>query len=437
MYRLLIVDDEPVIVNGLVQLFQGNSEFELDIVKAYSANEALEIAKTSKLDIMVSDIRMPKKSGLQLVDEMVYYWPSCRIIFLTGYSEFEYVYEAIQKNVENYILKTEGMEPIFRAVKTAIQKLDAEKKARVLVEKAQLQLQFTESLLKKELLEGLLRGETIASLRANPQYADIELGVSPEHPAMLLVGQLDSREELASSQKWKMLQVVQQLVCHQLPASIHIEQMVYDASALVWLLQPDNELASRLKLLTDEVDMRSFATYVKGVLESVQNECEERTGISVLFATSSNLRNWAFIHEQVEQASVLIRRSFSLGKAMIILDMDKPAEMISSREMVIDQIHLYIQKHLSGNLSLTAIADEVHFNPSYLSRYYKQVTGRNLLDYIQSSKLSAAIVMMSDPQLKLNEIAVKLGFDSHSYFTTFFKRMTGSSPQDYRNALRK
>lgn len=58
MYRLLIVDDEPVIVNGLVQLFQDNSEFELDIRKAYSSSEALEIAKKTKLDILVSDIRI-------------------------------------------------------------------------------------------------------------------------------------------------------------------------------------------------------------------------------------------------------------------------------------------------------------------------------------------------------------------------------------------
>lgn len=45
MYRLLIVDDEPVITNGLVQLFEENPEFELDVLKAYSAKEALAIAK--------------------------------------------------------------------------------------------------------------------------------------------------------------------------------------------------------------------------------------------------------------------------------------------------------------------------------------------------------------------------------------------------------
>lgn len=84
-------------------------------------------------------------------------------------------------------------------------------------------------------------------------------------------------------------------------------------------------------------------------------------------------------------------------------------------------------------MSLTVISEKVHINPSYLSRYYKQITGRNLIEYIQSTKLAAAIAILANPQLKLNEIAAKLGFDSPSYFTTFFKKMTGTSPQEFRS----
>jgi two-component system response regulator YesN len=101
---------------------------------------------------------------------------------------------------------------------------------------------------------------------------------------------------------------------------------------------------------------------------------------------------------------------------------------------VIDQIHRYILEHLSGDLSLTAIAEEVHFNPSYLSRYYKQMTGHNLLEYIQTKRLEGALHLMRETNLKLNEIAARVGFDSHSYFTTFFKKKMGVSPQEYRNA---
>lgn len=49
MYRLLIVDDEPIIADGMVQLFEDNEQYELDVCKAYSALEALEIVKKKKI----------------------------------------------------------------------------------------------------------------------------------------------------------------------------------------------------------------------------------------------------------------------------------------------------------------------------------------------------------------------------------------------------
>ncbi|KHF32951.1 putative response regulatory protein [Paenibacillus sp. P1XP2] len=177
MYRLLIVDDEPVIVNGLIQLFQENTEFELDVCKAYSAVEALNIAKKMKLDILVSDIRMPQKSGLQLVDDIAYYWPHCRIIFLTGYSEFDYVQEALRKRADNYILKTEGIEPIFGAVKAACQKLDEENRRRIREEKAKMHFQIAAPVLKNELVGRLLKGESAAALLSDPRYEELDFRI--------------------------------------------------------------------------------------------------------------------------------------------------------------------------------------------------------------------------------------------------------------------
>jgi Response regulator containing CheY-like receiver domain and AraC-type DNA-binding domain len=116
MYRLLIVDDEPVILEGLVQLFEQLDEPKLDVCQAYSPGEAIELAKRTKIDIVLSDIRMPGKTGLQMIDDIVFYWPDCRIIFLTGYSEFDYIYTAFQKNVESFILKTEEDSVVSMAV---------------------------------------------------------------------------------------------------------------------------------------------------------------------------------------------------------------------------------------------------------------------------------------------------------------------------------
>ncbi|WP_438347500.1 response regulator transcription factor [Paenibacillus sp. FA6] len=445
MYRLLIVDDEPVIANGLVQLFKENSEFELDICKAYSSSEALEIAKKTKLDIMISDIRMPQKNGLQLMDEIVYYWPLCRVIFLTGYSEFDYVYEAIRKNVDNYILKTEGMEPIFEAVKKAIDKLEEENRRRLQQERAQIHFQIANSFLKRELMGSLLGGESIATLLSDTRYAEVNFDIALDRPAFFLVGVVDRTEAYKSN----IPSSVQRIFADHLPASIVSEEVIYDDCVLVWLLQPDEGLLNRLRgdHPDTELNWRGIVVYMKGILELVQNECEEMVDACVSFGISGNLLDdWDSMQTQVEAGRVRIQKIASLGQNMVIVDLDRLSkheetmntvggmEQDEFKTLVIEQIHRFVYENLSGDISLTAIAEEVHFNPSYLSRYYKQMAGQNLLEYIQTTKLHVAIELMETTTLKLNEIAIRVGFDSPSYFTTFFKRNMGLSPQEYRNS---
>lgn len=142
---------------------------------------------------------------------------------------------------------------------------------------------------------------------------------------------------------------------------------------------------------------------------------------------------------------MILKRAL-LGQHMLILDLEKLSQLEDTmhkaggieqddfKTLIIEQIHQFVQENLSGDLSLTSIVAEVHLNPSYLSRYYKQTTGQNLLEYIQSTKLHVALQLMKNTTLKLNEIAIRVGFESPSYFTTFFKRKMGLSPQEYRNS---
>ena len=64
MYRVLIVDDEPWIADGLFDEFQSISTFELDVYKAYSGRLALELLAKTRMDVVVTDIRMPGFDGM-------------------------------------------------------------------------------------------------------------------------------------------------------------------------------------------------------------------------------------------------------------------------------------------------------------------------------------------------------------------------------------
>ncbi|UJF31407.1 response regulator [Paenibacillus hexagrammi] len=102
MYRMLIVDDEEIITDGLFGVFS-QLNLGLDVYKAYSGLEALDLMRSTRVDIVLSDIRMPGMDGLKLMQTIRSNWEHCKIIFLTGYNDFDYIYQAIQTPGVSYL----------------------------------------------------------------------------------------------------------------------------------------------------------------------------------------------------------------------------------------------------------------------------------------------------------------------------------------------
>ena len=91
--------------------------------------------------------------------------------------------------------------------------------------------------------------------------------------------------------------------------------------------------------------------------------------------------------------------------------------------------------HLADDLSLIRLGELSFFNPSYLSRLFKQKTGQNLSDFISGLKMEQAMLFLRDNSLKISDVANRLGFESQHYFSRFFKKNTGRTPQEYREQL--
>ncbi len=101
---LLIADDEMMIRKGLLSL-PWDSVGITEVLSAENGLEAKEILTKRSVDIMLSDIRMPGATGLQVADYISQYAIDTAVILLTGFSEFEYAQEAIKHHVYDYILK--------------------------------------------------------------------------------------------------------------------------------------------------------------------------------------------------------------------------------------------------------------------------------------------------------------------------------------------
>lgn len=103
--RVLIVDDEPLILSGLVKIVREVAPVGTEVREALNALEALEAMKGCMPDVTITDLNMPEKNGFELIGEARLGGWCDRFIILTGYDEFEYVRRALRAGVVDYLLK--------------------------------------------------------------------------------------------------------------------------------------------------------------------------------------------------------------------------------------------------------------------------------------------------------------------------------------------
>ncbi|MFP4976963.1 response regulator [Paenibacillus sp. CN-4] len=103
--KVLTVDDEPLILNGLVKIIREVAPLGTEVREASNAYEALDLMKDYLPDVTITDLNMPEKNGFELIEETRQGGWCERFIILTGYDEFEYVRRALRTGVVDYLLK--------------------------------------------------------------------------------------------------------------------------------------------------------------------------------------------------------------------------------------------------------------------------------------------------------------------------------------------
>ena len=111
-------------------------------------------------------------------------------------------------------------------------------------------------------------------------------------------------------------------------------------------------------------------------------------------------------------------------------------EQKDKSDAFVRNIDKYIQKHLGDDLSLVTLSEKVYLNPSYLSRRYKELTGKNITDTISEARMTRAAQLLDDEQYKVRNVAEMVGFASAAHFSRVFKKHTGMTPQEYRDNSR-
>ncbi|WP_440321316.1 response regulator transcription factor [Laedolimicola sp.] len=117
MYSVFLADDEIWIVMGLKKLIEKSGEPFRVVGEANNGVTALEEIRRLRPDVVISDIRMPGLDGLKLLEELNLQTPGTKLVFVSGYAEFEYARKALQMGAVDYLLKPVEQEQLTEVLR--------------------------------------------------------------------------------------------------------------------------------------------------------------------------------------------------------------------------------------------------------------------------------------------------------------------------------
>ena len=126
MYKVVIVDDEPIIVDGLTKGIEWEKWNCKVVGSAQNGEEGIALIHNLKPNILITDISMPKMDGLKMIAALKSEFPQMQIAILTGFREFDYAKRAIELGVTRFLLKPSKFAELEEAITAMTEKLPEE-----------------------------------------------------------------------------------------------------------------------------------------------------------------------------------------------------------------------------------------------------------------------------------------------------------------------
>ena len=389
MYSIVIVDDEKYVANALSSFISEHmTDYKVSAVFT-DGFDALDYLLKNPSDVVITDIRMLRMSGLELSGLLRDNRIESNIIIISGYSDFEYAKEAMQYGVQSYILK-----PVdFDELKTCLNKL-----------KDRLDRQYLSTMeaTTQENAEHFIYGVVTGKYKTPKDVMDFTEN-SP------LPFSLDSQQV--------------QLV------DLNVKDKAQNWSHGIDALETALKNVLRLKLSGFMVfqafrkDWHFYFAFVSCNVHTSQDignitdDISELLGIRCIF------------HKICEAENIL-----GFLKAVPRGLFKKPDDTVSDKELMVKKIKEYIDKNYMRDISREDVSALVYVSPSYMSRTFKSITGISYVDYLMQTRMNKALELIAS-NMKISDIAEKIGYRSRSAFLVNFRHFTSYTPMEYRRKV--
>ena len=405
MLKILIVDDEQV-VRVYLQSIVNWEQYDCQVVTTCeNGMEALEVMAQQPIDLILTDLEMPKMNGLQLIEEIRNRGYQTKVIVLSNHSDYDLSREVMKLGALDYYVKTNVKEAdiisMIELVSEQVKKQLLQKHA--LEEEKRLKIDNFK-IGRKTFLTTVLTGDVY--------YNELQL-----------------------SQYVKMYHLFEpRLSLYRLrfQQPIELRQFLYvDAIIAAEFQKYDHDVVH----LTQEKIL--VALYERTIVE-------EQVLMDHWLRIVKNIKNYLRAELQASKR-LLIDSTDKLTSCTKLFQNDVPgdvspviaAEQLSHYRPEIQSILNYIHEHYDERITLQDLSAFACLNEAYLSRLFKMETKKTINSYINELRIYKAKELLKSPNIMVKEVAQLVGIKDQLYFNRVFKKFCGENPTDYQDRVKK
>ncbi len=484
MNTVLIVEDEKMIRQGIKSMIQRSGVPVQTIIECSNGQMALDVLASQQVDVMFTDIRMPKMDGITLVQEMQKFSEHPLTVVISGYDDFSYAVEMLRMGVKEYILKPIDREQIMTIMHRMEEELGHIKAQQDTLRQAGYQqLRFLctsqqvssedEKLIDQYYQDSFLQGEYEVCCCSydgeeeeqgnsylylqNVGGYDLFL-ISYENKEFLLRNELRNccvgfSEPVRGIPSLKKAYEQAVLCRHEAFAKAikvvdHTQGQNREGKEPVKMSEEENRrLESAVHILGTErveeaveliqdygrqvqdgmMEPDAFAQRMHLLLERIAGNYENALKVrkeSIL--ELQNIYRYQNITEYVNTLTDWMRRFHDL----ISEEFDD-----YKNKQKIQQAVSYIYENYNKDLNMAVVSNYISMNYSLFSYAFKQYTGTNFVNFLKDLRMQEAKRLLETTDMRVNEISQAVGYENEKHFMKIFKAVLGVSPTEYRKSI--
>ena len=424
MYKVLLVDDEYMITEGLKRLIPFD-KWDMEVVAtANHADDALDYVREHPVDIVISDVNMPDKTGLEMIGEMKELLPNAYYILLSGYQEFDYVKKAMNLNVVDYLVKPVDKVELERLLEKIASQLGEKSNEPEILSQQLDEEAFKTHLSQKENWWIGLSKEKQGNY-AIPYYVlgqDWQIVLADQEFEGLLVMPFEAPYQI-NFEKWK--RDVEKTLFY---GSVNLDQ----SESLFSYYEPIYRviIQGNLQQIIEELTL----------LEKIVLENTPRVSITKQLFTQFVMDVFhLFEHLKADDMTDIVKNIHAITTFEDLVAYTK--ETLTSffgqyrmNENVVSVLEV-IGRDYQKELSLKDISKDLFINPVYLGQLIKKETNSTFAELLNKQRIKAAQQLLLSTNDSIEDICYTVGYSNVGYFYKVFRKLCGKSPKAYRKQV--